>query len=45
MLQLHEHAIIACDEAATMELQVESVKYFKEIEEIAHSKMPIRYKT
>jgi len=45
MLQLHEHAIIACDEAATMELQVESVKYFKEIEEIAHSKMPTRYKT
>ena len=45
MLQLHEHAIIACDEPATMELQVESVKYFKEIEEIAHSHMPTRYKT
>ncbi|MCK5135580.1 MAG: glucosamine-6-phosphate deaminase [Bacteroidales bacterium] len=42
MLQMHEHAIIACDDAATMELQVESVKYFKEIEEIAHSKMPTR---
>jgi len=40
MLQLHEHAIIACDEPATMELQVESVKYFKEIEEIAKSNMP-----
>ena len=32
-------------EPATMELQVESVKYFKEIEEIANSKMPTRYKT
>ena len=44
MLQLHQHAIIALDEPATMELQVESVKYFKEIEEIANSKMPIRFK-
>ncbi len=44
MLQLHEHAIIACDEPATMELQVESVKYFKEIEEIAHSHFPTRHK-
>lgn len=42
MLQLHEHAVIACDESATMELQVESVKYFKEIEEIAHSNIPKR---
>lgn len=39
MLQLHEHAIIACDDPATMELQVESVKYFKEIEEIAQSNL------
>jgi len=45
MLQLHEHAIISLDEPATMELQVESVKYFKEIEDIAHSKMPTRYKS
>jgi len=45
MLQLHEHAIISLDEPATMELQVESVKYFKEIEEIAHSKMPTRNQT
>ncbi len=43
MLQLHEHAIISLDEPATMELQVESVKYFKEIEEIANSKMPTRF--
>ena len=41
MLQLHEHAIISLDEPATMELQVESVKYFKDIEEISQSKMPI----
>jgi glucosamine-6-phosphate deaminase len=40
ILQLHEHAVIACDESATMELQVESVKYFKDIEEISQSKMP-----
>jgi glucosamine-6-phosphate deaminase len=40
MLQLHEHAVIAMDEPATMELQVESVKYFKDIEEIAGDKMP-----
>ena len=42
MLQLHEHAVIACDDAATMELQVESVKYFKDIEEISQSNMPRR---
>jgi glucosamine-6-phosphate deaminase len=42
MLQLHEHAIIALDDPATMELQVESVKYFKEIEEISNFKMPNR---
>lgn len=40
MLQLHEHAVLALDEPATMELQVESVKYFKDIEEIAGDKMP-----
>jgi glucosamine-6-phosphate deaminase len=45
MLQLHEHAVIACDEPATMELQVETVKYFKEIEEIARSHTPRSYKT
>jgi len=32
MLQLHQHAIIACDEEATMELKVSTVKYFKKIE-------------
>lgn len=34
MLQLHEHCILVCDEDATMELQVETVKYFKQIEDI-----------
>lgn len=40
MLQLHQHAVLSLDEPATMELQVESVKYFKDIEEISQSKMP-----
>jgi glucosamine-6-phosphate deaminase len=42
MLQLHEHAVISLDEPATMELQVESVKYFKDIEEIAGDHIPKR---
>ena len=37
MLQLHRHAILACDDDATMELKVQTVKYFKEIEEIIES--------
>jgi glucosamine-6-phosphate deaminase len=32
MLQLHPHAIIACDEAATIELKVATAAYFKDIE-------------
>lgn len=32
VLQLHPHAMIVCDEAATMELKVGTVKYFKDIE-------------
>jgi len=40
MLQLHQHAIIACDDPATMELQVETVKYFKDIEKIAGNIIP-----
>ena len=32
MLQLHRHGIIVCDEDATMELRVSTVKYFKDIE-------------
>lgn len=32
-LQMHKHAIIVCDEEATMELKVGTVKYFKDIEQ------------
>ena len=32
MLQLHQHAIIVCDDEATMEMKVETVQYFKDIE-------------
>lgn len=32
MLQLHRHGIIVCDDDATMELKVGTVKYFKDIE-------------
>lgn len=35
-LQLHENATVACDEAATNEIQVKTVKYFKSIEKIEH---------
>ena len=31
-LQLHRHGIIVCDEDATFELKVSTVKYFKDIE-------------
>jgi len=34
MLQLHEQVILVCDDDATMELQVETVRYFKQIEDI-----------
>ena len=42
MFQLHEHAVIVCDDPATMELQVETVKYFKEIEDVAQKILPSR---
>ena len=42
MLQMHKKGIIVCDDPATMELQVETVKYFKDIEEIAQKKLPTR---
>ncbi len=32
MLQLHQHGMICCDDEATMELKVGTVKYFKDIE-------------
>ncbi len=40
MLQLHQKAIIVCDEPSTMELQVETVKYFKDIENVAQHSLP-----
>ena len=40
MLQLHRHGVIVCDDPATMELQVETVKYFMGIEEISQNKLP-----
>jgi glucosamine-6-phosphate deaminase len=39
MLQMHQKGIIVCDEPATMELQVETVKYFRDIESIATDEM------
>ncbi|MDN5305143.1 MAG: glucosamine-6-phosphate deaminase [Fusobacteriaceae bacterium] len=32
-LQTHRKALIVCDEDATAELKVKTVKYFKELEE------------
>lgn len=40
MLQLHPHGIIACDEEATLELKVGTVKYFKEIESHELANLP-----
>ncbi|KAL1842246.1 hypothetical protein VTJ49DRAFT_5724 [Mycothermus thermophilus] len=47
-LQLHPNAMIVCDEDATLELQVKTVKYFKEIEKLAQdhdSHHPLRTTT
>jgi len=41
MLQLHQKGIIVCDDPATMELQVETVSYFKNIEEIVRKNLLI----
>ncbi len=40
MLQLHRKGIIVCDEEATMELKVGTVKYFKDIEQHALNRFP-----
>jgi glucosamine-6-phosphate deaminase len=40
MLQMHRYGVIALDEPATMELQVETVKYFTDMEEIAITRKP-----
>lgn len=42
IIQMHQKAIMVCDDPATMELQVETVKYFKDIEEIAQKRFPER---
>jgi glucosamine-6-phosphate deaminase len=34
ILQMHQKGIIVCDEPATLELHVETVKYFKDIEKL-----------
>jgi glucosamine-6-phosphate deaminase len=38
-LQNHKHAILACDEAATLELKTETTQYFKDIERIIENKI------
>ncbi len=40
MIQMHERAVIVTDDEATMELKTETVKYFKEIEQIIENKLP-----
>jgi len=40
MLQLHRRGMIVCDEDATMELKVGTVKYFKDIEKQALNNLP-----
>lgn len=44
MLQMHENVLIACDDPATMELQVKTVKYFKDLEAIAESFLTLQQK-
>ncbi len=39
-LQLHPHGIICCDEEATMDLKVGTVKYFKDIEQESLENLP-----
>ena len=40
ILQMHQKGIIVCDELATMELQVETVKYFNDIENVKQHNLP-----
>ncbi|MEZ5072666.1 MAG: glucosamine-6-phosphate deaminase [Bacteroidales bacterium] len=42
VLQMHQHAVLALDDPATMELQMKSVRYFKEIEQISTTGVPER---
>lgn len=36
-LQMHKNAMIVCDEDATLELRVKTVKYFKGLEQTAQA--------
>jgi len=40
ILQMHRKAVIVCDDESTMELKTETVKYFKEIEQIIDDHLP-----
>jgi len=40
ILQLHQYGMIVCDEEATMELKVGTVKYFKDIEKNSLEQLP-----
>jgi glucosamine-6-phosphate deaminase len=40
MLQMHQKCIFVCDEPATMELQVETVNYFNNLENVAQQSLP-----
>jgi len=40
MLQMHQKGIFVCDEPATMELQVETVKYFNNLENVTEHNLP-----
>jgi len=40
MLQMHKKTIFVCDEPATMELQVETVKYFNNLEGVNIHTLP-----
>lgn len=40
MLQMHQKGIIVCDEPATMELQVETMKYFNDMENVVQHNIP-----
>ncbi|KAK1767838.1 glucosamine-6-phosphate isomerase [Phialemonium atrogriseum] len=49
-LQLHPHPMIVCDEDATLELQVKTVRYFKSLEKVARAQgfeqiLPSRVRT
>ena len=42
MLQLHQNAILVCDQDSTQELKVETVQYFKDIEKIIENELSQR---